>query len=122
MLVKLTPGGIRKLFNFWSLLLSCYHKCASFLKTICVRAQIGDNGHLRDPKFVSVVDRWSLFRGRFMLQRLKLGLQNGGHCGQLVVKSSSTVIRATKRHYLLCLIYSESRIMLSLVNVISCLM
>ncbi len=25
------------------------------------------NDHPRDPNFVAVVDRWSLFRGRFML-------------------------------------------------------
>jgi hypothetical protein len=42
------------------------------------------NDHPRDPKFVVVVDRWSLFRGRFMLWSLKLGIQNGGRCRQVV--------------------------------------
>ena len=32
--------------------------------------------HPRDPKFVAVVDRWSLYRGSFMLWKLKLGPQN----------------------------------------------
>ncbi len=36
------------------------------------------NDRPRDPKFVAVVDRWSLFRGRFMPQRPKLWLHNGG--------------------------------------------
>jgi len=31
------------------------------------------NDHPWDPKFVAVVDRWSLFRGSFMLWKLKLG-------------------------------------------------
>ncbi len=43
------------------------------------------NDHLWDPKFVAIVDRWSLFRGTFMLQKLKLGLQNRGRCRQVVV-------------------------------------
>jgi len=30
------------------------------------------NDHPRDPKFVAVVDRWSLFRGSFVLQKLKM--------------------------------------------------
>jgi hypothetical protein len=42
------------------------------------------NNHLLDPKFVAVVDRWSLVRGRFTLSRLQLGLQNGGRCRQVV--------------------------------------
>ncbi len=42
------------------------------------------NDHPRDHKFVAVVDRWSLFRGSSMLQRFKLGLQNGGCCRQVV--------------------------------------
>ena len=36
------------------------------------------NDHPRDPKFEAVVDRWSLFRGSFMLQKLKIRPQNGG--------------------------------------------
>jgi len=43
------------------------------------------NDHPRDPKFVTVVDRWSLFRGNFMLWNLKLGLKNGGRYRQVVV-------------------------------------
>jgi hypothetical protein len=42
------------------------------------------NDHPRDPKFVVVVDRWLLFRGRFMSYRPKLGLQNSGRCKQVV--------------------------------------
>ncbi len=42
------------------------------------------NDHPRDPKFVAVVDRLSLFRGRFTLWKLKLGLQNSGRCRQVV--------------------------------------
>jgi hypothetical protein len=45
----------------------------------------------RDLKFVAVVEGWSLFTGRFMLYRLKLGLQNGGRFGQVVVHSGLTV-------------------------------
>ncbi len=41
--------------------------------------------HPWDPKFVAVVDRWALFRGRFKLQKLKMGLQNGGRCRQVVI-------------------------------------
>ncbi len=51
------------------------------------------NGHPRDPKFVAVVDRWSLFRGRFMLQRPDLGLHNGGQCIQVVVNSGLLTVR-----------------------------
>ncbi len=43
------------------------------------------NDHLWDPKFVAVVDRWSLFRGSFMLWKLKLGPQNCGCCRQVVI-------------------------------------
>jgi hypothetical protein len=43
------------------------------------------NDHPRDPKFVAVVDMWSLFRGSFMLQKLNMGLQKGSRCRQLVV-------------------------------------
>ena len=43
----------------------------------------GYNVHPRDPKIVAVVDRWSLFRGRFMLLKLKMGPQNSGCCRQV---------------------------------------
>ncbi len=39
---------------------------------------------LGTPNFFAVVDRWPLFRGRFMLWSLKLKLQNGGRCWQVV--------------------------------------
>ena len=42
------------------------------------------NDHPWDPKFVAVVDRWSLFRGTFMLQKFKMGPQNGGRYRQVV--------------------------------------
>jgi hypothetical protein len=31
------------------------------------------NNHPRDPRFVAVVDRWSLFRGSFILQKSENG-------------------------------------------------
>ncbi len=40
---------------------------------------------LLNPKFVAVFDRWSLFRGSFLLWELKLGPQNCGRCRQVVV-------------------------------------
>jgi hypothetical protein len=43
------------------------------------------NDHPRDPKFVAVVDRWLLFRGSFMLYKMKTGPQNGGRYRQVVV-------------------------------------
>jgi len=43
------------------------------------------NDHPRNPKFVAVVGRWSLFRGNFILWNLKLGLKNGGRYRQVVV-------------------------------------
>jgi hypothetical protein len=42
------------------------------------------NDHTRSLKFVAVVDRKSLFRGSFMLQRLNVGLQNGSRCRHVV--------------------------------------
>ncbi len=38
-----------------------------------------------DPKFVTVADRWSLFRGSFMLLKFELGPQNSGRSRQVVV-------------------------------------
>ncbi len=46
------------------------------------------NNHPRIP----VVNRWSLFMGKFMLWRLKTGLQNGGCCRLVVVSSDLTVL------------------------------
>ena len=43
------------------------------------------NDHPRDPKFVTVVGRWPLFRSSFMLYKVKMGPQNGGCCRQVVV-------------------------------------
>ncbi len=43
------------------------------------------NDHPRDPKLVAVVDRWSLFRGSFILWKLKSGPRNSGRCRQAVV-------------------------------------
>ncbi len=40
------------------------------------------NNHPRDPKFGAIVDRCSLFRGWFKIERLKFGLQNDDHCIQ----------------------------------------
>jgi len=43
------------------------------------------NDRPRDPKFVAVVDRWSLFRGSLQLWKLKLGPQYSGRYRQVVV-------------------------------------
>ncbi len=44
------------------------------------------NDHPREPKFVAVVDRLSLFRGCFMLlKKIKTGPRNGSRCRQVVV-------------------------------------
>ena len=43
------------------------------------------NDHPQDPNFVAVVDRWSLFRGNFMLWQVKMEPLDSGHCWQLVV-------------------------------------
>ena len=32
-----------------------------------------NNDHICNPKIVAVVDKWSLFGGSFMLQKLKMG-------------------------------------------------
>ncbi len=50
------------------------------------------NDHPWDPKFVAIVDRWSLFRDRFMFSRSKCGLQNRGRCRQVAVNRALTVI------------------------------
>ncbi len=42
------------------------------------------------PELEAVVGRWSFFRSRYMLERLKLGLQNVGRCRQVVVNSGLT--------------------------------
>ncbi len=38
------------------------------------------NDQPRNPKFVAIVDRWSLYKSSIMLLRLELGLQNDGRC------------------------------------------
>ena len=50
------------------------------------------NDHPRNPKYVAVVDRWSLFRGSWP--------QNGGRCRQVVVSSGLSV-----PHLAICNIY-----------------
>ena len=50
------------------------------------------NDHPRDPKIVAVVDRWSLFRGSFMLYTLILGPKNRDRYLQVVVSSGLTVL------------------------------
>ena len=49
------------------------------------------NDHPRDPKVVTVVDRWSLFRGSFMLWKLKMVPQSGGRYSEVVISSGLTV-------------------------------
>ncbi len=55
------------------------------------KVNLGYNDQPRNPKFVAVVDRWSLFRGRLMFKRPRLGLLNGGRCRQVVVSSGLTL-------------------------------
>ena len=43
------------------------------------------NEHPREPKFVAVFDWWLLFRGSFVLLKVKMGPQNGGRCRQVFV-------------------------------------
>ncbi len=50
------------------------------------------NDHPRDHKFVAVVDRWPLFRGRFMLSIPRMGLQNGGRCKIVVAIGKRSLV------------------------------
>ncbi len=65
------------------------------------------NDHPQDPKFVAVVDRWSLFRGWSLLKRPKLELQNGGRCRQVgrysevVVGSGLNVSLNVRKEYVI---------------------
>ncbi len=56
------------------------------------------NDHLRDPKFVTVVDRWSLFIGSLRLLKWNMGRHNSGRCRQ-VVDSSGLTKAVTKFDY-----------------------
>jgi len=58
----------------------------SFMKLV----KLEYNYHTQDPKFVAVVYRWLFFICRFVLQKLKLGSQNGDHWRKVVV---STVLQ-----------------------------
>ena len=40
--------------------------------------------HSRDPKIVAVDDRWSLFRGSFIIKKLEKGPQKSGRCWRMV--------------------------------------
>ena len=42
------------------------------------------NDYPWNPKIVAVVERWSLFRGSFLLSKLKMWPQNGGRYRQVV--------------------------------------
>jgi hypothetical protein len=44
------------------------------------------NDHHRDPKFETVIDKWSLFRGSF----IKIERQNFGRCRKVVVNYGLT--------------------------------
>jgi hypothetical protein len=68
------------MFKFYE----CWSKTLDF-QLIWYTVKFVYNDHPRDPKFVAVVDRWSLFKGRFMLKRFKLGLKNNGRYRQVVV-------------------------------------
>ncbi len=50
------------------------------------------NDHLQDPKIVVVVDRWSLFGGKFVLKKFIREPQVSGRYRQVVVSSGLTVL------------------------------
>jgi len=52
---------------------SQYYKINFVIKYFCIKVKPLNIDYHRDTKFVSVVDRWLLFRGSFMLQTLKVG-------------------------------------------------
>ena len=49
------------------------------------------NEHLRDPEFLTAVDKWSLFRGSFMSWKAKMGPQHCGCYSEIVVNLALTV-------------------------------
>ncbi len=49
-------------------------------------------GNPRDPKKVTVVDGWSLFRGSFVLLKLKTGSHHGGRYRQVVASTGLYLI------------------------------
>ncbi len=63
-------------------------RCAETHKKYAVKPVY--NGHPRDLKIVAVVDRWSLFRGTFMLLTRKTVTQNSGCYSEVIVSSGST--------------------------------
>jgi len=67
--------------EIWNFLLTQLHHRRNKWHTV----KLVYNDHPWDPKFVAVVDWWSLFRGSFMLWKLKLRSQNCGRCRQAVV-------------------------------------
>jgi hypothetical protein len=72
---------LRKGASLWGNFLLNYSIC---FKQNWSTANFVYNDHPRNPKIVSVVDRWSLFRGSFMLQKLKAGLHHIGRYRQVV--------------------------------------
>ena len=55
-----------------------YNQGLKYSQTSIQRPSLG-------PETVAFVDRWSFFIGSLMLQKVKMGLQNGGgHCRQVV--------------------------------------
>ncbi len=66
-------------------------KDKTLLINITYTVKLVYNDHSRDLKYVVVVDRWSLFRGSFMLLRLwdsKMSLWAGGSFSKVVVSSA----------------------------------
>ncbi len=57
-----------------------------------MRNAVKCNDHHWDPQNVAVVDRWSLFRGAFVLKMWKMGLRNSGRCRQVVTIYSKVVV------------------------------
>ena len=80
---QLSDGLLRinQFFFIWHYLLYI----TKILKRTRCTVKLVHSNHPRDPKLVTVVDKWSLFRGSFMLQKEKMGPKKGGRCWQVVV-------------------------------------
>ena len=87
------PGTFQKNLEFALIRVKIFDTPCRFRKKqklpdcskIWSRVELVHNYHPRDPEFVAVFDRWSFFRGSFMLWKLKIGPQTGDHCWHVVV-------------------------------------
>ncbi len=84
----------------WNLTLKCQvisflrkkktrrHASLRTIKLVSITVKLVYKDHPRDPKFAAVVDSWPIVVQRylyFIKTRLKLRLQNGGRCRQVVI-------------------------------------